>query len=180
MALTSFLNVPLAILNTILLGVEEKDIETTGFKELVKSNIFAASSLPYIRSAISLPLIYVFTTSVMTILSGHDLAVWSAFWAQVGNLVATAVILMVAYAKSRKVLKFKFPWKDTARFLAASLIMTLSIQPFRPMKIREALEVTVLGAIVYFSILYLISKWFRVLASRTYRLLTRITSGKTS
>ena len=172
MALTGSLNVLITILNAILSGVEEKDVETTAFKELVRSNIFTVSSLLYIRSCISLPLIYIFITSVMTFLSANDLIVWSAFWAQVGNLIATIVTLTIAYVKARKALRFRFPWSDTVRFLAASLIMTLAILPLRPMKIRDTLAVAALGATVYFSVLYLINNWFRALVSRAYRLLS--------
>ena len=172
MALTGILNVLLTILNTILIGVEKKDVETTGFKELVRSNIFTVSSLLYIRSGISLPLIYIFITYVMTFLSGNNLVVWSAFLAQVGNLIATSVTLSIAYAKARKALRFKFPWSDTVRFLTASLIMVLPILSFRPMKIRDVLAVTSLGATVYFFVLYLINDWFRALVSRAYRSFT--------
>jgi len=172
MALTGILNVLLTILNTILIGVEKKDVETTGFKELVRSNIFTVSSLLYIRSGISLPLICIFITSIMTFLSGNDLIVWSAFWAQVGNLIATSVTLTITYSKARKALGFKFPWSDTIRFLTASLIMTLAILPFRLVKIRDALVVAALGATVYFSFLYLMNDWFRRIVSRAYRLLT--------
>jgi len=172
MALTSLLQVFSFILETILGGVEKKDVETTSFKELMRSNIFTTSSLLYIRSVISLPLIYIFTTSLMAFLSGSDLVIWSAFSAQVGNLIATLVTLAITYVKTRKALRFKFPWNDTVRFLAASLIMTLAILPFRPTKIRDALAVTALGATVYFSVLYLASNWFRRIVSRAYRLLT--------
>ena len=171
MALASLIQVASFILETTLGGVERKDVETTSFKELVKSNIFTVCSLLYIRSAVSLPLIYIFIKSMMTFLSGYDLILWSAFWAQVGNLIASIVTLMIAYVKTRKALKFKFPRSDTVRFLAASLIMVLAILPFSPTKIREVLAVTALGAAVYFSVLYLINDWFRGLVSRAYRLL---------
>jgi len=174
MALATLLNVPSFILTTILAGVEKKDIETTSFRELVRSSLFTASSFLYIHSAVSLPLIYILITSAMAFCSGYDLVVWSAFWAQVGNLIAALVTLVIAYVETRKVLKFEFPWSDTIRFLAASLIMTLVILPFSPTKIRDALTVTALGAAVYFSVLYLINGWFRGLVSRTYRSLTHL------
>ena len=95
-----------------------------------------------------------------------------------GNLIATLVTLAITYIKTRKALRFKFPWNDTVRFLAASLIMTLAILPFRPTKIRDALAVIALGATVYFSVLYILNSWFRGLISRTYRLLTMRRSRK--
>ncbi|MBS7632032.1 hypothetical protein KEJ15_00175 [Candidatus Bathyarchaeota archaeon] len=134
----------------VLFGAETVDAKAKiSFKELMKSRLFIAFSLPYLHFTITIPSTYY----VLTSLAGeHPLQ--AAFYTSIINASARLVTFAIQLFIVRKMIKVEIPWNSIAKYVLASLVMgaTLYILP-RPTKIMPTLGMTALGGIIYFTIL---------------------------
>lgn len=154
------------IFSFVLYGFERVDEETKiSFRELVKSRLFTAFSLPYIHSAITLPTtFYVLTTYT------QNQPVHSALSVAIINSSARFIMLLILYAMVRRMTEIKIPWGNIAKYVFASAVMAavLYIIP-HPTRIYLTLSVTALGGIMYIALLMAIDKEARMLAESAWQ-----------
>ncbi len=165
--------VTLNIFSAVIFGMErvERD-EKISFKELVKSRLFIAFSLPYINSAIALPLTYFVLTTY-----AFNQPLQAAFYVSIVILIARFVSLIVLYNLSSKSVKIDIPWKSISKYVLASAVMgaVLFLLPHPAglpatadtmeilFNIGQVLVITGIGAAVYLIIMMTIDKEARML-----------------
>jgi len=147
----------------VLYGFERLDEEAKiTFKELVKSRLFIAFSLPYIHSAITIPLTYYVLTSYMLDSIGSALAV------AIINSAARFAMFLILYAMVHKMARIIIPWKNIAKYVFASLVMAGVLYALRetskPVRVYQILGVTAIGGIFYLALLAVIDFDTRMLA----------------
>ena len=141
------------VLTNVVLGVEKLDEKARiPFRELLKSRIFQVFTLPYLRSLIVLPTaFYLLTESVA------KNALEAAFYVAAVYFVADAVLLLCTYTIARRTTTLPFPWKNSAKYLAASAIMAgmLLLIP-HPKRIVTTFAVTIAAGAFYLAVLFFI------------------------
>ncbi len=141
------------VLMNIVLGVDKLDEKARiPFRELLKSRIFQIFTLPYLKSLIVLPTaFYLLTESVA------KNALEAAFYIAAVYFVADAVLLVCTYTIARKTTTLLFPWKNSAKYLAASAIMggMLLLVP-HPKRIVMTFAVTIAAGVLYLAVLFFI------------------------
>lgn len=145
---------------SILYGTERIDEHTRiSFKELVKSRLFIAFSLPYFHSAITLPTTFFILTNY-----AQDQPLPSAIYVSIINASARLAMFLVLYTIVRKMVKMDIPWKSIAKYVFASAVMVsaLFIIP-HPTRIYLTLIATAIGGIIYLALLMVIDKEARLL-----------------
>lgn len=155
-----------SFLNFVLFGLEKMDEKATiSFRELTKSKLFFAFSLPYFHALITLPTTF-FVLSVYT----QNQPLISAFYVSIINSSARFTMFIILCIVIRKMVKIKIPWKYITRCLFASFVMavTLFLLP-HPTRIITTLGVTAAGGVIYFMLLMAIDKEVRVLASSVWQ-----------
>ncbi len=147
----------------VLYGFERVDEEAKiSFKELVKSRLFVVFSLPYVHSAITIPLtFYVLTTySLDSVRSALSVAI-------INSAVRFAVFLFL-YVIIRKMVKIMVPWKNVMRYLFASVIMGFALYSLRemlhPTRVYQILGLTAFGGLLYLALLMIMDEDTRMLA----------------
>lgn len=161
------------IFSAVLFGMESLDQdEKISFRALVRSKLFIAFSLPYIRSAIILPLTYFMLTTYAL-----DQPLQAAFYVSVINIIGHIVGFTILYVLARKSIKIDIPWKSISKYIFASAVAgaLLFILP-QPMAVSQTaatmdilfyiaklLALTGVGAIVYLGVLLAIDKEARTL-----------------
>ena len=148
-----------SILITTVYGTEKLDEKAKiPIRKLVKSRMFKIATIPYIYALTALPTLYYTLTHVA------KTPIESALYLVIINLIFGIAALTIRYKIAKKCIRIKIPWKKIAKYTTASTIMaiTLYILP-HPTKIRYAIAATILGAAIYFGILYTIDKETRKL-----------------
>jgi O-antigen/teichoic acid export membrane protein len=151
---------------SVLYGIEKIDEKgKIMFKQVAKSRLFIAFSLPYIHSAITLPT----TFYVLTNFTNNQPLLVATYVTAI-NTAAHLAMFIVLYFIVRKAVKVKIPWKSIAKYVFASTTMAsiLFIIP-HPTKIHLTLGVTAMGGIIYISLLMIIDKEARLLANSAWR-----------
>jgi O-antigen/teichoic acid export membrane protein len=160
LAINAFLLVISGFLNSVLFGFERVDeFASISFKALIKSRLIIPFSLPYIHSIITLPTAFYFLNTFT-----KNQPFQSAFYVSLINAVARLVGFLVLYSTVKKVVKIDVPWGNIKKYLLASAVMmfVLLLVP-HPTKITVTLLATVMGAIIYLSVLTAIDKETRAL-----------------
>jgi hypothetical protein len=173
LALDAFILVTSNIFGAVLFGMESLDQdEKISFKALVKSRLFIAFSLPYVQSAIILPLTYYVLTTY-----AFNQPLQAALSVSTINTIAHLVLFIVLYSLVRKTIKIDIPWKSISKYVLASAVTgaLLFLLP-RPVgipttattmeiifHIGQVLVLTGVGAIVYLGIVMAIDKEVRTL-----------------
>ncbi len=141
------------VLTNVVLGVERLD-ETAriSFRELLKSRIFQVFTLPYLKSIIVLPTAFYLLTASLA-----KNALEAALYVAAVYFVADAVLLLCTYAIARRTKMLPFPWKNSAKYLAASAIMAgmLLLIP-HPKRIVTTFVVTIVAGVIYLGVLFFI------------------------
>jgi len=163
MAVDSFLIVLMDIFVSTLLGIEKIDVESAGFKKVIKSYFFLTSSTTYIKAGILLS-----SLCVLLFLDKNLGMIQISEYAKLFSFIASLTVLVILLLKVKKGISFKFPMKNLLNYLVASIIMGLIVAQFQPFKIRDLVLTVVIGVGVYFSVLYVLDSWFRSLARRIY------------
>ncbi len=172
-AVDALIVVTTSIFGAVLFGMESLDKdEKISFRVLVKSKLFIAFSLPYVQSAIMLPLTYYVLTSY-----AFNQPLQAAFYVSVIIAVARFVSFIVLYTLARKAIKIEIPWKSISKYVFAAtamgLVLFLLPHPAALTATADAMQLifnvahvlilTGLGAAVYLVIVMSIDKEARML-----------------
>jgi len=143
-----------------LYGIEKIDEKAKiPFKQVAKSRMFIAFSLPYAHSAITLPTTFYLLTNF-----ARNQPLLATIYVTTVNTVAHFTMFIVLYALVHKAVKVKIPWKAIAKYVLASTFMAafLFVTP-HPKTIFLTIGVTVIGGIIYSAILLVIDREARTL-----------------
>ncbi len=168
LAIDAFVIVLSQFFSSVLLGVERLDERVRiSLKELVRSKLFFAFSLPYVHSVIALPIAYY---ALSNLAGGHPLQ--AASYVALINAAARLITFMALFAAVRKSVAVSVQWTDIAKRAFASTTMGafLLVIP-RPMKVMPVLGVTLAAGAVYLGILAAIDRETRSWAASIYRTL---------
>ncbi len=160
-----------SVFNTITSGTEKIDEKAKiPFRKLIKTRLFQIYTLPYIKAVITIPLAHFILTSMA------ETAIEAAALLAAILLVTSIALLYVRHAIARKCIDFSMPWKNIAKYVAASAVMAavLLVIP-HPTRILRTLVVTLLGGTVYILILLLTDREARSLARSIIQETVRIT-----
>jgi O-antigen/teichoic acid export membrane protein len=159
MAIDGLISTISSIYTYVLWGVERVDEKAkVPFREVVKSRLFIAFSLPYVHSAITLPIAFYCLTN----LAGNN-PVLVVMYVTAINAVARFAAFMILYGVLQKAVKVKIPWKSIGKYVAASLVMALVLFFAHPVRRSSTLLVTGVGALIYILLLMAIDKETRTL-----------------
>ncbi|MCS7115651.1 MAG: hypothetical protein RMJ15_06405 [Nitrososphaerota archaeon] len=154
------------VFSYVLYGFERVDEEAKiSFKDLVKSRLFAAFSLPYIHSAITLPTTFYVLTNYT-----REQPLQSALSVAIINSAARFAMFLILYAMVRGMTEVKVPWSNIAKYVFAAAVMgfVLYVIP-HPTRISLTLAVTASGGILYFALLSAIDEEARMLIKAVWR-----------
>ncbi|MEM3700267.1 MAG: hypothetical protein QXL57_05310 [Candidatus Bathyarchaeia archaeon] len=157
-----------SLYNTVLLGFEKVDEKAKiSFKELLRSRLFLAFSLPYIHSAITIPMtFYALTVYVQNNPSQ------ASFYVSVINFAARFVMFLIQYVIVHRMVRIKIPWWNIAKYVFASILMALVLFLLpHPKTIMLTFAVTAVGGIIYLSVVLALDKEARILASRMLQMI---------
>lgn len=161
------------IFSAVVFGMESFDQnEEFSFKALVKSRLFIAFSMPYVRSAIVIPLTY-FVLATYAVNQPLQAAIYVSAIITLGHMVSFAVLSTLA----RKTIKLDIPWKSISKYVLASAVAAVLLyllpHPMPPSVtattmdilsyIAQVLAITGVGAAVYLAIVMAIDKEARML-----------------
>ena len=178
-AVDTLIAVTTNVFSAVLFGLERLDEnEKISLKALVRSRLFVAFSLPYITSAITLPMTYFVLT---TYASNQPLQ--AAFYVSIIIGVARLVSFIVLYGLVRKAVKVDIPWKNISKYVLASAVMgaVLFLLPHPAgvpttadtmdliFNIGQLLVLTAMGAAVYLAIIMAIDREARMLPKAMLR-----------
>jgi hypothetical protein len=144
----------------VLFGMENVDEESKiSFKDLVKSRLFIFVSLPYIHSAITLPITYFVLTNY-----AMNQALTSALYVSIINAVARFVSFIILCLVVRKMVSIRFPWKNVTKYVFASFVMAIVLVLLpQPTRIIFTVITTGIGGLVYLTLLIMIDEETRLL-----------------
>jgi len=144
----------------VLFGVEKLDEKATiPIRQLVKSDIFKAFTIPYIQIAIAFPLTYYVLTNFAL-----GQTVWAAIYVAAITMITHLAILIILYLLVRRVIKVTLPWTNIGKYVFAGAItgFVLYLIP-HPTRIALTLAEGILGGILYLAVLSTIDKDARIL-----------------
>jgi O-antigen/teichoic acid export membrane protein len=144
----------------VLFGVEKLDEKATiPIRQLLKSDTFKAFTLPYIQSAIMLPLTYY-------VLKNFALrqTVQAAVYVAAITMITHLAMFIILYMLVRRAIKVTVPWISIGKYVFAAVIMgsVLYLIP-HPTKLASVLGIAVAGGILYLIIISAIDKKARTL-----------------
>jgi hypothetical protein len=168
LAIDAFIITISSFLSFVLYGLEKLDEKAIiSFKELARSKLFFAFSLPYFHSLVTLP-----TTFYVLSAYAQNQPLNSALYVAIINSAARFLMFIILCTVVRKIVKIKVPWRNIAKYLFASAVMAAMLffgwQP-HPTRIITTLGVTAVGGVVYFTLLITIDKEVRDLAKSVWR-----------
>jgi O-antigen/teichoic acid export membrane protein len=137
--------------SSVLFGLEKVDEKTKiPLRNLAKSPLFKAFSLPYVHSAIALPTTFYILTNFAT----DPLS--AAVYVSVIDTITRVITFLILLAIMRNMVKLTIPWAKFAKYIFASTVMASFLYFVfvpHPIRLTATLGVTVLGAIIYFLLL---------------------------
>ena len=156
------------IYNTVLIGFEKVDEKAKiSFKELLKSRLFLAFSLPYLHSAITIP-----TTFYTLTTYGQTDPLQAALYVSAINSAARFVMFLIQYVIVRRIVRIKVPWRNIAKYIFASALMAIALFLLpHPTTIMLTFVVTAIGGILYLGVLTAIDREARILVSRILQMI---------
>ncbi|MEM3578965.1 MAG: hypothetical protein QXL54_01925 [Candidatus Bathyarchaeia archaeon] len=152
----------------VLYGFERMDEKARiSFRELFKSRMFLSFSLPYVHSAITIPLTY-FVLSNYT----QNQPIMSAFSVAIINSAARFAMFLTLYAMIRKMVRVVIPWKNIAKYVFASVVMGcllywLHLQ-LQLTRVHQILGLSAFAGAFYLVLLMLIDEDARMLAKSAW------------
>ena len=151
------------VYGTVVIGFEKVDEKAQiSFKELLKSRLFLAFSLPYLHSAITLPT----TFYALTVCVQND-PVQAALYVSIINSAARFAMFLIQYVIVRKIVRVKVPWSNIAKYLFASALMAIVLFWLpHPTTIMLTFAITAVGGILYLLVVMALDRDARILISR--------------
>jgi O-antigen/teichoic acid export membrane protein len=150
------------IYGTVLMGFEKFDEKAKiSFKELFRSRLFLAFSLPYLHSALTLPTTFYALTHIQ-----ND-PVQAALYVSIINSAARFAMFLLQYIIVRRIVRIRVPWRNIVKYVFASALMAvvLFLLP-HPTTIMLTFVVTAVGGILYLLVLMVVDREARELISR--------------
>jgi len=147
----------------VLFGVEKLDEKATiPIRQLLKSDTFKVFTLSYIQSAITLPLTYYVLTTFITNKSTQY--VQAAVYVATILVVAQLAMFIVLYLLVQRSIKVIVPWKSIGKYVLSGAVMgsMLYLIPHQT-RIATILAVTIMGGVLYLTVLSMIDKEARTL-----------------
>jgi O-antigen/teichoic acid export membrane protein len=144
----------------VLFGLEKLDEKAKiPIRQLVKSDIFKAFTIPYIQIAITFPLSYYVLTNFAL-----GKTVQAAVYVAAITLMIHLAMFMILYMLVRRAIKVIVPWTSIGKYVFAGAIVgsILFLIP-HPTKITMTLAEGVAGGILYLAALLAIDKDARIL-----------------
>jgi hypothetical protein len=160
LAIDSFVVVVSGLFNSVLLGVETVDDGTKlSLRRLTRSRLFAAFSLSYLHSAITIPTAFYVLENYAKNQPFH-----AALYVSIINSSARFAMFLIQYVIVRKMIKIEIPWKSIAKYVVAAVVMgtVLYLIP-HPKRISLTVAETAIGGIIYLAVLMAIDKEARML-----------------
>jgi O-antigen/teichoic acid export membrane protein len=149
-----------SILTSVLYGIERVDEKAEiPFRQVTRSRLFIAFSLPYAHSAITLPAAFY----ALTYLARGDPLLVATYVVGI-NAIGHLAMLIVVYIVLNQAVKVNIPWKSIGKYAASSAVMALVLFTVHPVRRSTTLILTGVGAAVYFGMLLAIDKETRDLA----------------
>ena len=162
LALDSFIVTISTLYSFVLYGFERFDEKAKiQFRELLRSRLFIAFSLPYIHSAITIPLTY-------HVLTSYTLdAVHSALAVAIINSAARFAMFLILYTMVHKIARIIISWRNIAKYAFASAVMAGVLYALRETielpRVYQILGITVIGGIFYLALLAVMDTDARIL-----------------
>jgi O-antigen/teichoic acid export membrane protein len=160
LAIDAFIAALSGFFSSVLLGVETVDEKAKiSFRQLAKSRLFIAFSLPYLHSLITIPTAFYILTFYV-----QNMPVEASLWVSIINAVGRFAMLVVLFAIVRKMIKIEIPWRNIAKYVFATVVMAtvLFIIP-HPTRISLILAATGIGGLIYLVLLMAIDREARTL-----------------
>lgn len=160
LSVDAFVTVISGVFSTVLYGAETVDEGSRlSLRQLTKSRLFMAFSLPYLHSAISLP-------TALYVLANYaqNQPVLAALYASIINSSARFAMFLILYVIVRKMIKITIPWRVIGKYVFAAAVMgtILYVIP-HPMWIPLTLAETAAGGLIYLVLLMAVDKEARKL-----------------
>lgn len=160
LAVNSLIHTLKTIFNSVLFGIEKVDEKAKiPFKQVVKSRLFIVFTLPYVYSLIALPAAFYILTNFT-----NSQPLFITMYVTLIDTIVHFVMLIIMYIIVRKTVKLEIPWKSTAKYIFASVVMATILVTVNPMSSILTLFTTAVGGIIYLALLILIDKETRTLA----------------
>jgi hypothetical protein len=170
LAIDAFITVIASILASVLYGFETVDDNAKlSLRQLAKSRLWMAFSLPYLHSAITLPTTYYVLTNY-----AYNQPFYAALYVSIINSSAHFAMFLIQYSIVRKMAKISVPWRSVAKYALAAAVMgsVLYLIPHTT-RLPMTLVETALGGIIYLALLMAIDKEARSLLSSIMREIKR-------
>lgn len=167
LAADAFISVISGFYSSVLYGFETVDEGATlTLRQLIKSKLFIAFSLPYIHSAFTLPTTYYILTTY-----AQNQPIQAALYVSIINSVGHLAMFIVLFFVVRGMISVCIPWKNITKYLlaAAAMALTLYLVPHptnAPLTVFQTflvLVVTAVGGLIYIGVLFAVDKEARKL-----------------
>jgi hypothetical protein len=160
LSIDSFVSVISGLLGTVVYGFDTVDEGTKmSLRQLVRSRIFLAFSLPYVQAAITLPSAYFALTTY-----AQNQPVQAALYASVINSAVHFSTFLVLYVIARKMIKISIPWRNIGKYASATAVMGAILYAIpHSTRVYVNLIETAIGGAVYMALLMAIDKEARSL-----------------
>ncbi len=169
LAIDSLISTISTIFTYVLYGVERVDEKAEiPFKQVARSRLFIAFSLPYVQAGITLPIAFY----ALTNLAGGNQVLMVEYITAI-TAVAHLVTFMILYKVLRKDAKVNIPWKRIGKYVAASLVMAMLLSLGNPVSRALTLIFTVVGGLVYIVVLMAIDRETRTLTGTVLQTMSR-------
>ena len=170
LAIDAFITVLSNIFASVLFGFEKVDDNAKlSLRQLTKSRLWMAFSLPYVYSAITLPTTYYVLTNY-----AYNQPFYAALYVSIISSSAHFATLLIQYSIVRKMAKIAVPWRSVAKYALSAAVMgsVLYLIPHTT-RLPMTLVETALGGIIYLALLMVIDKEARSLPSSIMREIKR-------
>jgi O-antigen/teichoic acid export membrane protein len=147
------------IFGYVLMGIERVDEKAKiPFREVAKSRLFIAFSLPYLHAAITLP-----TAFYAMIFLAHNDPLQVAIYITGINMIGHTASFLIQYYVVSRAVKLQVPWNSIGKYALASAVMAAILYFTHPARRLTTLVLTAIGGLVYVGVLLAIDKETRSL-----------------
>jgi hypothetical protein len=169
LAADSFVAVLSTVFSNVLYGAETVDEEKKlSLRQLAKSRLFLAFSLPYFHSLITIPTAFYFLTNYAL-----NQPLQAAIYVAIINFAGHFTMLLVLYAIVRRMIRIRIPWKTITKYVFAGTVMGVILYTVpHPTRILPTLAETAAGGAVYLALTMAIDREARALPGRVIKELT--------
>lgn len=160
LALDAFVAVISTFYSNVLFGVENVDEGSRlSLRQLIRSRLFLAFSLPYLHSLITIPTAFYLLSNY-----ARNQPFQAALYVSIINSTARLVAFLILYFIVRRMIEMHTPWKTIAKYIfAAALMGTILYVIPHPTTAFTALVETAVGGLIYVALMITIDKEARAM-----------------